>query len=313
MKNDNNVKKFLIRFQPWIAILGMTIAVSQIGVFELTKQNVDIDRTPINPWYIFKNVNLPYKEGCLPSKYQLPFSKVNDPQLLRYNGITLNIPEPDNIGFTFSIVDCNDEQGTANLLVNFSQKYKDAKIPISGFLKSSQYLDLNFNQVYFDVYSALPSYFIDNQNELLKFVNLGNSYIGSDMALDDIKVSITDFNDKYGYMYIKYQLRGLETTIKATGANEVSLINDVFSNMNRSSISSSSSSTIATSFNSLETVFNMKNVKYKYNKSFLKMSGPEFNSTKTNVSYKLIYGDYSDSRTLNCLSDTSWSFRLFGN
>lgn len=175
---DSGFKKAHFFLQPFLLLFCIFSLITATTVFSINLQiRVKNDKKPINYNYLFNKVELPYKEKFLASKYTFPCNNIGIESLKR-NGIYLNKGvNLDNIIMTFKMVDCDDTKGTGNLLIQFDKKYKDVKIPLSGFQTIDKYLDLEVRENRIIEYT-LPSYYMNssNLNVLNKYISPGSSF-----------------------------------------------------------------------------------------------------------------------------------------
>lgn len=290
-------------WQPLLLILVVFSLVGSVAIFDLNmiKPYVKVNKYPINPNYLFSKVDLPYKQNFLPSNYSFPFKVTNNVKELESDGLLVN-PNVnlEGVTLTLSITDANDTKGTGNLLIEFDKKYQEVKIPLSGFQTKDKYLDVDFikDEV---VNNTLPSYFATHNNLLLDHVFLNDNSPSIDMKL--VSPSVLSFDDNTGILYpvYSYNDKSLTVMVKNEATTEV-VLNNIMDNIKINEIQEHNYNQLMTSYNTIESAFNLNAVKYIFDKPKLMME-QTFNDIKTQVTYKLIYDKAIVSKTINCVSN----------
>ncbi len=234
----------------------------------------------------------------LPSEYNIPQQDTYSPVFFKTLGI--NVPALQNEMMTdeitsVSLVNVNDEKGTADLRVTYRSKYKDTYLPLTGFLKKSdtiEGLEFTLNN---DFQRAVPSYYADeiNLQKLLKNVQVPENF-----ARSQIKLSIPYMNDNASIFVLKveYQNKVKSFTLR-TDYNTEKLLKAIVANPIYSQARENLSVTeFMKEHNSLETLFEPIDTKtgkeLLYNQDLIKINN-FYSNDEALLVYKVGYNEKS--------------------
>lgn len=293
--NDKKAKSSY-KLVPFMLLTLFVANASNVLVTNIAYVAAKVDKIALNVKDVFSKIDPKYKEIFLPSEYKIwalwNTSSEKYQQSLKDFGIVLKDTLNDIEITSILLENPNDNEGTADLHIEFRQRFKDMIIPISGFMKldEKERLNLKFNDNFNadDKHNIVPSFFVKQPNYLKEFI--------SSMPKDEkeqLKVEILYANDETGWTISKFSSQGkvIGKFIKALPAKD--LVGTMMLHLKESEISKQNYESIITNFNTFNTAFYTDELyaKYKWNEDLLSLN-ISFNDIVSEVTYQLTYNMY---------------------
>lgn len=245
----------------------------------------------------------------LPSEYIIPQLNSYNPTFFKAMGINAYGFQQESLTkniTSVSLVNCDDENGTADLRVTYRGKFQDTYIPLVGFLKKADALtdlEMTINQ---DFKRAIPSYFYSSP-EILNQLKDSIQCIDQPLNHGELKLSIPYANDDNSVFVLRVEYRGkVKAFTLKTDYNTETMLNAIVAKTkyDMNSRATLSASEFINKYNTIDELFNPIDDKTQkpllYNADLLRLNH-YYSDDEALLVYKVAYNDKSVQHSISNL------------